>query len=67
MKVTLPQIALAMAILGAGMGMHIYNSNALIQDIGKWVALISLLWYLGAFAIGMGATPWTVNSEIYPL
>lgn len=32
-----------------------------------WVAVLALMLYLAFFAPGMGTTPWTVNSEIYPL
>ncbi|XP_061430069.1 proton myo-inositol cotransporter isoform X1 [Lethenteron reissneri] len=33
----------------------------------SWLALLGLILYLMCFAPGMGSTPWTVNSEIYPL
>ena len=50
-------IAGAYALIGFG-GYHV---------IGGWFCFISILFYLAFFSIGMGATPWTVNSEIYPL
>jgi MFS transporter, SP family, galactose:H+ symporter len=33
----------------------------------KWLAASGIFLYLLSFSIGMGSTPWTVNSEIYPL
>ncbi|XP_069019220.1 solute carrier family 2 member 13b [Embiotoca jacksoni] len=33
----------------------------------SWIVLMGLILYLAFFAPGMGTTPWTVNSEIYPL
>jgi SP family myo-inositol transporter-like MFS transporter 13 len=36
-------------------------------EAGSWIALAGIMLYLGFFSIGLGNTPWTVNSEIYPL
>jgi len=37
------------------------------QEFGKILSLVALMLYIASFSIGMGPTPWTVNSEIYPL
>ena len=69
MLCTLPFIALFMGWIGVGMGLknHSDQSNEDIQVFGKWVTAWGISFYLLAFSFGMGATPWTVNSEIYPL
>lgn len=33
----------------------------------SWMTILGLLLYLFFFAPGLGAMPWTINSEIYPL
>jgi MFS transporter, SP family, galactose:H+ symporter len=66
---TLPFVALFMGVIGLGMGLrnHVDEGNSIAQGFGKWFAAGGLFFYLMAFAIGMGPTPWTINSEIYPL
>jgi len=32
-----------------------------------WLAVVSMILYLAAFAPGMGPMPWAINAEIYPL
>ncbi|KRX00110.1 Major facilitator superfamily domain, general substrate transporter [Pseudocohnilembus persalinus] len=48
-----------------------YLQNYLILDdnnnTGTYVIFFSILAYIGFFSIGLGSTPWTVNSEIYPM
>lgn len=59
---TLPGCGICMCLLGLGM--------ALLKSKiagGHWVAAISIFFYMTFFSIGVGGTPWTVNSEIYPL
>lgn len=36
-------------------------------DIGKWLLVAALFVYLALFALGMGATPNVVNTEIFPI
>mmetsp|Transcript_14418 Transcript_14418/g.14382 ORF Transcript_14418/g.14382 Transcript_14418/m.14382 type:complete len:81 (+) Transcript_14418:828-1070(+) len=66
---TLPFVALFMGFIGLGMGLrnHTNETQNLAQQFGKWFAASGIFLYLLAFSIGMGPTPWTVNSEIYPL
>ena len=66
---TLPFVGFFMGVVGLGMGLrnHVDDSNSVAQVSGKWFAAGGLFFYLMAFAIGMGPTPWTINSEIYPL
>ena len=59
---TLPGCGFFMCLLGVGM---ILLNNAYAS--GKWVAAVAIFIYMAFFSVGMGATPWTVNSEIYPL
>lgn len=59
---TLPGCGVSMLLLALGMGL--LNSN---YSSGQWISAIAIFSYLTFFSIGMGATPWTVNSEIYPL
>ena len=66
---TLPFVALFMGVIGLGMGLrnHASTTDLIAQEFGKWFAAAGLFLYLMSFAVGMGPTPWTVNSEIYPL
>lgn len=59
---SLPGCGICMFLLGVGMAL--VNENV---SNGKWVSAIAIFAYMFIFSVGMGATPWTVNSEIYPL
>jgi len=32
-----------------------------------WLAVFGMIFYLAAFAIGVGPLPWAINAELYPL
>ncbi|CAI2367337.1 unnamed protein product [Moneuplotes crassus] len=66
---SLPLIGFFMGVIGLGMGLrnHTDPDQTGLQEVGKWCAAGGLFFYLAAFSIGMGPTPWTVNSEVYPL
>lgn len=65
---TLPGVGLSLLVISAGLGIFNFNEpKSTNAEIGSWVALSGILLYLAFFSIGMGCTPWTVNSEIYPL
>lgn len=60
---TFPMCAAAMFLLGIGMWLINYQDNS----NGQWIAIFSMCWYIISFSVGIAATPWTVNSEVYPL
>ncbi|XP_074165889.1 solute carrier family 2, facilitated glucose transporter member 12 isoform X2 [Sminthopsis crassicaudata] len=37
-----------------------------VPEFLKWLSLVSLLFYVAAFSIGLGPMPWLVLSEIFP-
>lgn len=59
---TLPGMATCMFLVGIS---TIMTNNDV--GFGKWILALSLFVYLGLYAIGMGATPNTINAEIYPI
>ena len=60
---TLPFMGLFMFVLAIAFYFINYSADIWAQ----WLALISMGLYLAFFALGMGATPYAVNAEIYPL
>lgn len=61
---TLPLIGLSMWFIAGSYALIGFGG----YDVtGGWLCFIFILIYLAFFSIGMGATPWAVNSEIYPL
>lgn len=60
---TLPGMGVCMCLGGLSIKL-IANGQS---DIGKWLLVAALFVYLALYAIGMGATPNIINSEIYPI
>ncbi|CDW81272.1 inositol transporter 1-like [Stylonychia lemnae] len=61
-----PFIGFSLLIISLGLGLKGFGDE-LERDAGKWVSLTGILLYLAFFSISLGCTPWTINSEIYPL
>ena len=59
-------IGLAGMIVGLGVLGLAFQLPSLSGSLG-WIAEISLMLYVGAFAIGLGPVFWLLISEIYPL
>lgn len=60
---TLPFMGLSMLGLSFAFYLMSYHS----YNWAQWLALLSMAVYLAFFVFGMGATPYAVNGEIYPL
>jgi MFS family permease len=57
-----------MAITLAMMGLVFHGSNRAAESTGlAWLAVISMMVYVGCFAISLGPIFWLLISEIYPL
>lgn len=53
-------------LLGLAVAFGLINFSSYVP-VGQWMAIICACLFVGFFAIGLGAIPWIVNSEIYPL
>lgn len=60
---TLPLIATSLMLLSIAFYLINYSES----NEASWIALFSLTSFVLFFAIGMSTTPWTVNSEIFPI
>mmetsp|Transcript_22643 Transcript_22643/g.40747 ORF Transcript_22643/g.40747 Transcript_22643/m.40747 type:complete len:462 (-) Transcript_22643:865-2250(-) len=63
MLALLPFIAASLCCMSLALYLVVYGDSS----VGMWLALASLVAYLGFFSVGMSSTPWTVNAEIYPM
>lgn len=59
--VSLAGMAISLSVLGLA-----FSLPALSGSLG-WIAIVSLMAYVGSFAVGLGPVFWLVLSEIYPL
>jgi sugar porter (SP) family MFS transporter len=59
--VSLAGMALSLVVLGLA-----FSLPQLSGDLG-WIAVASLMVYVGSFAVGLGPVFWLILSEIYPL
>ena len=61
---TLPISCFGWLITALGMYLNGYTSA---EATGSYMAFTGIIVFLCSFSLGMSATPWTVNTEIYPL
>ena len=61
---TLPFVSIAWLIVAIGMAL---NTSSQTQTWGGQVSFVGLMMFLLFYAIGIGTTPWAINSEIYPV
>jgi MFS transporter, SP family, galactose:H+ symporter len=59
--VSLAGMALSLFVLGLAFSLHQLSGSL------AWIAVASLMVYVGAFAVGLGPVFWLILSEIYPL
>lgn len=63
---------LLVSAAGTCLGCFLIGSSFLLQDYKLWdfspfLALGGVLMFKGSFALGMGAIPWVIMSEIFPI
>ena len=61
---SLPFVAVAWLIVASGMALNTYSES---YSLGGKVSFVGLMMFLLFYAIGIGTTPWAINSEIYPV
>lgn len=62
----IPFICISHLLIALGLGLKGFGDEE-VAGSGKWISLIGILCYLAFYSISLGCTPWTVNSEIFPL
>ncbi|KAI5424240.1 hypothetical protein KIW84_030443 [Lathyrus oleraceus] len=64
---------LLLSAVGSCLGCFLAALSFFLQDIHKWkevspiLALVGVLVYVGFYSLGMGAIPWVIMSEIFPI
>ncbi|BAT88030.1 Sugar transporter ERD6-like 5 [Vigna angularis] len=64
---------LLVSAVGTCLGCFLAALSFVLQDLHKWkevspiMALVGVLVYVGSYSIGMGAIPWVIMSEIFPI
>jgi MFS family permease len=61
---SLPFAAFFWLVVATGMYLKGYTEA---QTAGLYTAFVGIVFYLISFSIGMSSTPWTVNTEVYPI
>ncbi|KAK7337829.1 hypothetical protein VNO77_18416 [Canavalia gladiata] len=64
---------LLVSAVGTCLGCFLAALSFVLQDLHKWkgvspiIALVGVLVYVGSYSIGIGAIPWVIMSEIFPI
>ncbi|KAK7397248.1 hypothetical protein VNO78_18415 [Psophocarpus tetragonolobus] len=64
---------LLVSAVGTCLGCFLAALSFALQDFHQWnkvspiMALVGVLVYMGSYSIGMGAIPWVIMSEIFPI
>ncbi|XP_029125384.1 sugar transporter ERD6-like 5 isoform X2 [Cajanus cajan] len=64
---------LLVSAVGTCLGCFLAALSFVLQDLHKWkgvspiMALVGVLVYVGSYSIGIGAIPWVIMSEIFPI
>ncbi|KAK7284313.1 hypothetical protein RJT34_19058 [Clitoria ternatea] len=64
---------LLVSAVGTCLGCFTAALSFVLQDLHKWkefspiLALVGVLVYVGSYSIGIGAIPWVIMSEIFPI
>ncbi|RDX92821.1 Sugar transporter ERD6-like 5, partial [Mucuna pruriens] len=64
---------LLVSAVGTCIGCFLAALSFVLQDLHKWkgvspiMALVGVLVYMGFYSIGIGAIPWVIMSEIFPI
>ncbi|QCD77713.1 MFS transporter [Vigna unguiculata] len=64
---------LLVSAVGTCLGCFLAALSFFLQDLHKWkqvspiMALVGVLVYVGFYSLGMGAIPWVIMSEIFPI
>ncbi|KAL2345713.1 hypothetical protein Fmac_006998 [Flemingia macrophylla] len=64
---------LLVSAVGTCLGCFLAALSFVLQDLHKWkefspvLALVGVLVYVGSYSIGIGAIPWVIMSEIFPI
>ena len=62
-----PFTAISWCVTAVGMSFTGPEQQESLQTAGGIIACFGLAGFLASYSVGMGSTPWAINSEIYPI